>query len=197
MNGLTALSPRDRRTLLIGGTIISTIVLVARTLPVWREWDERSRAEAVSAATELATLERGLALLPALRDSARARTARAEAQRARMIAGETVTVAGAALATHVTDIADDLGLRVESVQIRPDTVFRSGHARVAVRVNASGDVTHLTDLLSALEMGEELLAVRELTISPSDAFASDAQPEVLHFQLLVEGLAVQHAAAAR
>src|SRR4051794_23293856 len=122
MSGFTALSPRDRRTLLVGGAIIGSIVLVARVLPVWREWDERTRAEAISTKAELSALQHDLARFRELSDSTRARTAQASSMRARMIEGDTVTAAGAALATHVTDVADDLGVKVNSIQIRPDSL---------------------------------------------------------------------------
>lgn len=192
MSGIALISSRDRRTLALGGLVIGTIVMMSCGLPIWREWDARTRTDAHELSAELSILERDLSRLTALGDSARVRSGRADALRDRLIEGETVSAAGAALATTVTDLADDLGIKVSAVQIRPDSVFRANHARVAVRLTASGDVIHLTDLLTALETGTLLLAVRELSISPSDAFAPDAQPEVLRFQLLVEGLAVRH-----
>jgi hypothetical protein len=185
------MSPRDRRTLIGGMLGVASIVAGARAIPRWREWDERARSSAEALGSELASLESQLARLPALRDSARVRAERAEAARARVIEAPTVGAAGADLATQVTDIADDLGIRVSAVQIRPDTLFRAGYARVAVSLTATGDVTHLADLLTTLEAGDALMAVRELTVTPTDVLVPDGRPETIRFQLLVEALAMK------
>ena len=173
------------------------IVAGSRGIPLWRAWDEQAHSAADESSAQLLSLEAQLRTLSALRDSARVRTVRAEAERERLIEAPTVAVAGAALATRVTDMADELGVKVSSVQIRPDSVFRAGYAKVAVTLSAVGDVTHLTDLLTALESSDALLAVRELTVSPGDALAPDGKPETLRFQLIVEGLAVRSDAESR
>lgn len=191
MNIAGSMSPRDRRTLLAGIGIIGGIIGLSRGVPQWREWDENARMEAANVVGELANAHERLVLLPAIRDSARARRARLEKSASRLLVAETSGIAGAMLATKVTDIADELGLKVSAIQIRADSVFRSAHARVAVRLTASGDVQHLTDLLSALESPTELLAVRELSVSPTDPVLPDGRPETLRFQVLVEGLAMR------
>jgi hypothetical protein len=191
MSGALVLSPRDRRTLIGGVLGMSVILGGSRAIPLWREWDEQSRASAAELTTQVAALETQLRLLPALRDSARARAARADAARTRVIKASTVGAAAGALATQVTDIADDLGIKVSAVQLRPDTLFRAGYARVAVTLTAAGDVTHLADLVQALELSDALFAVRELTVTPADVLVSDARPETLRFQILVEGLAMK------
>ena len=187
------MSPRDRKTLMVGVLGIATIVAAGRAIPMWRAWDEQTRTNAAELSTQLASLEERLKLLPALRDSARVRGVRAVAARERLIEAPTVATAGAALATQVADIADDLGLKVSAVQIRPDTLFRSGFARVAVSFTATGDVMHLVDLLAALEASDALMAVRELTVTPADVLLPDGRPEVIRFQLLIEALAVKSA----
>ncbi|MDB4913035.1 MAG: hypothetical protein JWM95_679 [Gemmatimonadetes bacterium] len=187
------MSPRDRRTLAFGIAIIGGIIGLSRGVPTWREWDESARMDAANAAGELANAREELVRLPVIRDSARARRARLDISQRRLLVAETVGIAGAMLATKVTDIADELGLKVSAIQIRADSVFRSAHAHVAVRLTASGDVQHLTDLLSALESPTELLAVRELSVSPTDPVLADGRPETLRFQVLVEGLAMHGA----
>ncbi|HEX7980441.1 MAG TPA: GspMb/PilO family protein [Gemmatimonadaceae bacterium] len=191
MTGALALSPRDRRTLIGGALGMALIIVGSRVLPRWREWDQQARGSAAVLTTEVASLQAQLRLLPALRDSARIHTARARAVRERLIEAPTVGAAGAALATRVSDIADDLGIKVSAVQIRPDTLFRSGYARVAVTLTAAGDVTHLSDLLETIEISDARLAVRELTVTPADVLVTDERPETLRFQVLVEALAVK------
>lgn len=191
MSAGVVMSPRDRKTLIGGLLGMATIVGAGRAIPRWREWDERARSSAVELTSEVAALEAQLAQLPALRDTARARHARALAARERLIEAPTAGAAGAELATQVADIADDLGIKVSAVQIRSDTLFRSGFARVAVSLTATGDITHLADLFTALESSEALMAVRELTVTPADVFLPDGRPETIRFQLLVESLAVK------
>jgi hypothetical protein len=191
VSGALVLSPRDRRTLIGGVLGMSIIIGGSHAIPVWREWDEQSRSNAVELTTQVAALETELRNLPALRDSARVRHARALTARGRLIEASTVGAAAGALATQVSDIADDLGVKVSAVQFRPDTLFRSGYARVAVTLTAAGDITHLADLLQALELSDALLAVRELTVTPADVLMPDARAETLRFQILVEGLAMK------
>ncbi len=191
MSGVLLLSPRDRRTLIDGVLGMALIIGGSRVIPLWREWDQQTRTSAAELTTEVASLRAQLRLLPALRDSAKTHAARADSVRERLIDAPTVGAAGAALATHVTDIADDIGVRVSAIQIRPDTLFRSGYARVAVTLTATGDVTQLSDLLQSIEISDARLAIRELTVTPADVLVPDARPETLRFQLLVEGLAAK------
>ena len=191
MNGVPALSPRDRKTLLGGLLAVAAIAAGGRAVPRWREWDEQARTSATELTAEVAALETRLKQLPELRDSARARAVQATAARERLIEAATVGAAGATLTSLVTDMADELGVKVSAVQIRPDTLFRGGYARVAVSLTAAGDVAHLADLLTALESSESLIAVRELTVTPADVLLPDGRPETIRFQLLVEALAVK------
>ena len=191
MQLLTAISSRDRRTLMVGVVSISAIILASQGVPAWRAWDESAQLDAAEATGALTRLERELHLLPALRDSARARASRAALAELQVIVAETAGRAGAELAERVTAMADDLGLRVTVVQIRPDSVFHASRAWVAIHLAASGDVTHLAEFLTAMESSPASFAVRELTVSPSDPLLTDGRPEILRFQVFVEALAVQ------
>lgn len=197
MNLFARISPRDRRMLAVGGMVIGTTLLISRGLPIWREWDRRALAESTEVRAEITNLEAQSRLLPSLRDSARARSARAHTVRAKLIAAPSVGSAGSSLATQVTEMADALGVKVSAVQIRPDSLFKGNHVRVAVRLTASGDVRHLADLLSTLESSAAALAVRELTVSPNDPMLPDGRAETLRFQILVEGLAVRGSTVVR
>ena len=107
-----------------------------------------------------------------------------------LLGGASPAEAGAQLATIAGDLAAETGVQVNAVQVRADSAYRGGVARVAVRVTATGDVTGLTDLLQQIEGHELLLQVRELVVSQSAAVAPDNVPEMLRFELLVEGLAL-------
>ena len=136
MKVLSTISPRDRRTLLVGLIVIGTTLLISRGVPQWREWDGRAQANASDLRFELSNLDRQLGRLPAVRDSARARAARAAIARERLIAAPSAGSAGSALATKVTDVADEIGVKISAIQIRPDSMFKGNHARVAVRLTA-------------------------------------------------------------
>ncbi|MEO7455558.1 MAG: type II secretion system protein GspM [Gemmatimonadaceae bacterium] len=185
-----AISPRDRQVLVIGIASIGSIIGLSKGVPAWRGWDEKARASESEASAELRGLQMQLRGFAATKDSLAAREIRADSARARVILGESVGTAGADLAGRITQIADELGIKVSSVQIRPDSVFRAGQARVAVRVTAIGDVTHLTDMLTELETSPTLFAVRELSVSPADPLGDANRAELLRIQILVEALAM-------
>jgi hypothetical protein len=82
-------------------------------------------------------------------------------------------------------------VKVGSVQLRADSAFTAdGFARVAVRLNATGDVTGLATLLGALEGDSLLIAVRELVVNQPEPAAPSTKLETLRFEMLVEGLAM-------
>ncbi|MGH7621613.1 MAG: hypothetical protein ACREMU_04680, partial [Gemmatimonadaceae bacterium] len=67
MIGAIGLSPRDRRTLVIGAGTVFGLVLLARGLPALRAWESSRLAEARSTTRQLLAVREGFAALPALR----------------------------------------------------------------------------------------------------------------------------------
>jgi len=183
------ISQRDRRTLLAGIVIIGLIVAVGKGIPAWQRWDRAQKDGADHQARELAMATEGMRALPELRDSVAARQRRAATLLSRLVAAPSVPEAAAALATELSTAADGAGIRVFTLSIRPDSAIRDGYARVAVRVNAAGDVAGLTRYLSLIETDSLLLAVRELTVGQPAPAAPDSIAEGLHFDVLVEALA--------
>ena len=190
MNRL-AISARDRRALLVCSLAVGAIVGAGRGIPAWRSWDADVRGGAAVQVRQLEMLEGGLALLPSLRDSVGARRSRLDSVAAMFVDGDSPALAAAALATIVSDLAEEGGVQVNSVQVRADSAWRSSVARVGVRVSATGDVTGLTDLLQQIEGHDLLLQVREMVVTQPAPTAPDHVPEALRLELLVEGLALR------
>lgn len=185
-----ALSARDRRTLVLGLVGMAAIVGFGRGLPALRRWERARVEEAAAARAELRYAAAGERLLPALRDSLRARRARAAALDSILIDATIAAEASAQLATMVTDFAEASEVKVTAVQIRQDSAMaKSPLLRVGARLSGMGDVTALSALLQNLEGGDTPFAVRELIVSQSEPAAPDTRPEILRFELLVEGLA--------
>jgi hypothetical protein len=189
MNGFS-LGARDRRTLVIGLLTVGSIVAVGRGVPAWRRWDQSARVAAADAVRELQAIEGASRQLPAMRDSVAAWRRRLDTLAVMVLEGESPAQAAAALATAVTDAADEAGMLIGSVQVRPDSIYKGSFARVAVRLSATADVTSLAQLLQDLEGGELLLSIRELTVSQPAPAAPANTPEALRLEILVEGLAM-------
>ncbi len=185
------LSKRDLRALIRGVSIIAGIVVVARGVPAWRRWETTVLREASMTLHTVALVEAGVRQLPPTRDSVAARRARLDSLAGRLFEAKTVQEAAAALAVYVSDAATGTEVKVNTLQLRADSAFAAdGFARIAVRLNGTSDVSGLAGLLVTVEGDSLLLAVREMTVTQPEPAAPDSKPETLHFELLIEGLAM-------
>lgn len=183
-------SERDRRTLAAGGIIVLLLLFAGRGLPAWRRWDADVRASAAEMRAEAARAEQTVRLLPASLDSLEARRARLVALGRGVLDGESTAASGAALASLVSGAAARAGVRIGSVQVRPDTASAGTFMRIAVRADGTGDLPAITRMLALLEGAPELLAVREISITQPNPGGPAEQPEALRVELAVEGLAL-------
>lgn len=185
---MTGMRQRDRRALIVGVVCIGTLVGFSRGLPAWREWRHDVREEALAAITERARAEALLTMRRAIEDSLAARNERFVSLAPALLGGGSPAAAGATLAGLVSGAAATSGVRLGAVQIRPDTASSSAFTRISVRADAMGDVRGVTNMLSALERGPTLLAIRSLAIDQPDPAATSEQMEALRVTLVVEGL---------
>ena len=187
---LTRAVPRakDRRTLAIGLATVGTLLVLGRGLPAWRRWEADARSAAVASANQLEVMQSAITTQQGTRRTALALRRQLDSLSDVYPSASSATVAGAELATFISDLGDESGVRVGSASVKPDTIVRSTFARVAVRISATGDAEGLAEYLRAIESSPQLLAVRELSVSQSDPGAPDSRAEALHFELLVEGL---------
>jgi hypothetical protein len=187
----------------LGLGVVASILLFARGRPSLRVAIEEERR----AAGQLAAAARDARGAGADRNTLaaifRVRDERLKAVAATLVPGGTRAQAGTALLAMVSGAAAGAGVRVNGTQVvgspmpdvlgerRPDRQRAPAgelFTRVAVRCSGEGDVRGLTRLLLTMERGPMRLRVRELSIIAADPSAGDDRPEVLRFDLVVEGL---------
>jgi hypothetical protein len=162
---------------------------VTRVWPALLAWEREARGAAQESATELARAQESVERLAATRDTLIVRRQRLAAAATGVLEGESLALAAGALSALLADMAADAGVRLGAVQLRPDSASDSRYARVAVSVDATGDVRGVTALLSAIEGDSTLLVVRSLSISQPEPAAPSDRPELLRVELVVEGVA--------
>jgi hypothetical protein len=180
-----ALSHRDRVAVLVGSIGIAAIIGGGKGLPALRRWEADISTRAVQAGQQLQNAQHGVATLRETRDSAVALDRRLSVARSDMILATTPEAAAAALAAMVEQLAEDEGVRVGTLTLRPDTVVRAGMARAGIRISAEGDVEGLAGLLYALESGDTTVSVTELTVSQAEPAAPSSRQEVLRIEMLL------------
>lgn len=184
------LSPRDRRTLVIGLTSCAAMIGVVRGLPRWRQWVNESKENAARLEMAVSLAESSSMSGRAAADSLLQRTMRLAQLDTALVEAESPAAAAAALSTMVSDIAEATSVKLGTVRLRVDTTRARGRfVRVGVAANATGDIRGVTDLLVGLEQHFPALSIRELTISQPDIGAPGERPEMLRMDFVVEGLA--------
>jgi hypothetical protein len=182
------MSARDRRALIAGVVAIGSLITLSRGLPAWRAWRQAVHEEAIASATDIARARSLLGVSGAIGDSLAARNDRFLALAPALLGGESPAAAGATLAGIVSGAAATSGVRLGAIQIRPDTASSETFTRVSVRADATGDITGVMKMLTAIERGPTLLAVRSLSIDQSAPAATSDRMEALRVSLVVEGL---------
>lgn len=190
-----ALTNRDRRTLGVGALAISVMLLGSRGLPALRAWSADRLERARAAADELASARATIAVLPALRDSVRARRDRLALLDSALLSGSTPAAIGAMLASVVERIASENAMKVTALQLRADSVAVASLARAEVRVTAIGDVVGLAGFLAEVDGGAMYLVARDVSVSQPEPAASDARPEMLHVDVTIAGIGTVHGAS--
>lgn len=187
---LAHLVPRakDRRALGAGVALIGSMLVIGRGVPAWRQWEDAERLASQESSRRLDGARSAIGAhrsVIALRGKI---TRRLDSLSSAYLHAPSAAVAGAALATLMSDMGDESGIRVTSASVRPDSMAKAAFTRVAVRISATGDVEGLADYLRSIESSEQLLAVRELSVAQTDPAAPDSRAEALRFEVLVEGL---------
>jgi hypothetical protein len=188
-------SDRDRRTLVIGLALVAGLLVGFRGVPAWRGRYDHERAAASHLALRAAEAQAAVRGSRVRADSLDARRRRFVDLAPAILDGRTPAAAGATLAAIVSGAAAKAGLQVNSVQVRPDSAGPGIFTPVSVHADATGDVRGIAAMLGLLERGPELLAVRSLAVSGAQPAAPGTQPEALHLELTVEGLALSRPAA--
>lgn len=182
---IPSLSPRDRRAVMLGVTVIGTIIVAGRVVPAWHRWQAASIDAANATRLWLAHSRAEISQQRFVHDSLVARKARLTALRSTWLEGDTPAAAAAALAGEISGAGGRAGVTIGALDIRID----SGAARsmpVRVHATAVGDIQGVAKLLAAIEGDRVVLAIRALSIDAADPAAPSNQPEVLRTELTVE-----------
>ena len=196
---LVDLAPGDRRALLAGLVIAAPIAfwMLAATPYLHAVREARSRLEA---GRDLLTRERQLLVsarrYPAVTGEGRTRLASVAG---RLFDGETESVIGAALATHLRQHARASHVSLSELRSAPAESAGDGVTTVSLSVSGESDLEGLLTFLRSLESGAKLVHVDQLEIesvqpvgaAPGPAPGGSAGgPEVLSFQLTAKGFAL-------
>ena len=187
-----ALSSRDRTPLLAGTSIILALIFVSRGIPAWVRWERRVRDDAAVANAEAAASQRAVRSAPVLSQIAQHIERRYLALAPALLTGDDRATAGAALISTVNSAARAAGVQVGALQIEMDTAASAeaaaGIVPIRVRGDGAGDIGGVARFLATIEGNVPLLAVRELTITPTDPHLTNDKPETLRLSFLIEGL---------
>jgi hypothetical protein len=186
------MSARDRRMLLVGGSVIASLIVLSKGVPAWHDWVANSRAGAVEQARAAADADVLVSHATATRDTVVARNARYVALAPALLSGNSPAEASATLASLLSSAASVAGVKLGAVQLRApaDTGARRTFVRIGVHADVTGDIRGVTTLLANLEHGAVRLRVRDLTVTQPDAAAPGDRVEALRAELTVEGLAL-------
>jgi len=182
------IAARDRRALGLGAAAVLAVLAFARGAPAYTNWRSESGAERAEARAELDHARVLVARASAARESTITRGRRLIAVAPAILSGETVNAAGATLAGLLSGAAAQSGVKLGAVQLRPDSLSRAAFTPIGARVDATGDIRGLMQMLSLIESGPTVLRVRSLGITQPDIAAADDRVEALHLELEVEGL---------
>jgi hypothetical protein len=181
---------RDRKTAIVGGIVVLSLLGIGRGAPVWYRWqskaDEFTRVVLTEASEAAASVTRAREVAAAKR--------RAEMQKMEVVPafvnGSVVATAASNLAAVVVDAATGNGVRMGSLQTSADSTAlqREGVVHLRVRGEATGDVAAVTQFLAVLESGLPLIAVRELSVTQGEPTAPANRPESLHVRFVIEAL---------
>jgi type II secretion system (T2SS) protein M len=178
---------RDRKALLVGGSVVVTAILLLRVLPwgvrrvLTTERDLRERTAL------LARTRADLAEAVSLRDSA-ATVGQALVRLApKLLSGNTAAEAMADLAGRLNLGASRSQAKLARVDQMPDSAAAGRLRRVRVRATLESDVRGVTGVLRAVEFNEAALSVSEMRIVATNPAAADQASEVLLLEVTVTG----------
>jgi len=178
---------RDRRALVLGGSVVIGAVFVLRMLP----WGIRSALAAQAGlrqrAALLARARVDLAEASGLRDSAVQLGHALVGLAPKILSGNSVAEAVADLSGRVNLAASRNQAKLERVDPQTDSAVAGRLHRVGLRAAFECDIRGLVGMLQALTYGKAALAVRELRVTAVDAGSADKSPEVLRVEMTVAG----------
>jgi hypothetical protein len=187
---LGSLSPRDRRSLVWGASVIVPALLInAVVRPAWSHFQELS----VRLERERDLLQREETLLASERQypvEFRAGEQRLLKEAPRLFPGPDLVAAAAELGTYVNGQAYSHRVMIQRSQPMPSGEDGSGISRIRLEVQGVSDLQGIVSLLRGLETGKKLISVERLAIATTGSPAPGERQESLAFGATVVGYAL-------
>lgn len=183
---LQAISNRDRHTIAVGVVCIFGMMLGARILPAERRWGDRAVMRAMLSERELAEARSLVSEEGSMREALAGRTRALRKIEVGLLRSETKSGGETALAAVISTAAATAGIKVGALALDTDPGDHGALRTVSVTAEATGDIQGLASFLRALESAPSRLAVRALSITPSDPVAPETRAETLRLEFTVQ-----------
>ncbi len=178
---IAATTPRERRALALGGTILLGAWVLVRLVPLGLQRLDLGRARVAQLEAAASRAQAAIAGEAAARSRLREQAAHLLGYAPRLFAAPDQPEAAAELAALVTGTAALRAVRITRQDAVVDST--SGLFRpLRLRVEAVGDIRGVAAWLADLEEGDKLVRVTDLVISAVDAGAPPAQAEQLRIE---------------
>ncbi len=195
MNRFAALSPRDKRALVIGALVLLPALffvwVVKPYLGVLEESQDFLNAERATLARERATVE-AAERNPGMQQLA---DSLMRAMTPRLFAGRDDIMATAELVSHLGAVAQEHSVWLQNATTRPSEVSRGGVRTLHVALRAESDIEGLLRFLRALETGPKLVHIDRLDISVAPGSLSPTGVEPISITASVTAYAIPDDAA--
>ena len=191
----SALSPRERRTVVIGGLIAGAGLLFV--------WGVRPYVAALASARdalaiESAALARECAAVASARQNPRLLQATDSAMRAarpRLFEGKDDVMASAELASYLGDVARRTRVWLQDAATRPASAGQDGTRELHVEMRGESDLLGTLLFLQALERGEKLVRIERLDLVRSQRLG-DPDVEAIAITATISGFAASDSTTA-
>jgi hypothetical protein len=184
------LAARERRMIILAASLLGAATLGLRVLPAFVRSAGASRLETLGAQETLRRSRGLLAAEPAMRESLAVRAAELVALAPQLFGGATANEAAAEFSSFVSGMADRHRIRLVRQEARPDSGL-SLFTRLAMRVEAEGDVAGITAWLATLEEGDKLVSVRSVALGAAEPSAPATMPEKIRADVTFEAWAAR------
>lgn len=184
-----SLSARDRRTLMLGGVTIVTLLMISRGIPAWIRWERHLRDDATTATAEALASQRAVRTAPQISRLSQTLEQEYQGLAPAFLEGEHTAAAGATLISRVNAAAEGAGVRLGALAVEADSSAEHGITVVRVHGDGASDVAGVARFLATLEGGAPILSIRDLSLEAADPHVPNEQPETIRINFVIEGLA--------
>jgi len=179
---------RDARTLVIGVTCVSTMLLVGKVIPAVIASHRANATQLRLIRGDLAQDRSIIARRNEIAQSLDATTTAFLGMAPAFLKGTASSQGAAMLASVVADAADANGVSLSSLQPVADTSSHTLVVPVSVQTSGTGDIRGISGMLRDLESGVPIVEVQRLMIAQPDPTGPADHMEMLHVELTVRGL---------